>query len=288
MVADAKANYRRGRRRVYRPWIAKPGVWAQWDWGQGPTVLGRGRNLFCAWLGWPRTRVVFPTRDRTLPTVIGSLDRAMREFGGAPTFWLTDNEKTVTVDHVAGIAIRNTLIVEAGHFHRLPEVGFTACFGETRRVGWSATISYGGLTHVAGRGAIEVALHRLSIPGHPMIDDAHYPPRPVGPLHREPKPTNTAETTFLAIGDGARTWLIEAGVSGATRVKVKMADAVDCAALHGRERVDWALSHAAMFGRFGEGDLASILTTHTDGNTRRAGPDHSLQDGTRAWEGFGQ
>lgn len=36
-VAAAKANYRHGRRRVYRPWIAEPGLWAQWDWGHGPT-----------------------------------------------------------------------------------------------------------------------------------------------------------------------------------------------------------------------------------------------------------
>ena len=26
----------------------------------------------------------------------------MRAFGGAPTYWLTDNERTVTIDHVAG------------------------------------------------------------------------------------------------------------------------------------------------------------------------------------------
>jgi transposase len=392
-VADAKANFRRGRRRVYRPWIAEPGLWAQWDWGQGPTVANRTTNLFCAWLGWSRTRVVFPTWDRTVPTVIGSLDRAMRRFGGAPTYWLTDNEKTVTVDHVAGIAIRNPQIVaaahhygvtiatcvpfdpeskggseatvrvakadlvptdanlldaygswgelveacdafttminarahratrrppgemlaeERAHLHRLPERGFTACFGETRRVGWSATISYGGVTysvpheladetvwvrvdgdelvatHLAGRGAVEVARHRLSTPGHPMIDDAHYPPRPAGPLHREPRASNSAEAAFLAIGDGARMWLVEAGVAGAARVKVKMADAVDCAALHGTERVDWALGHAAMFGRFGESDLASILAAHPPGDTRRAGETHSLQDGTRAWEGFGR
>jgi hypothetical protein len=121
-----------------------------------------------------------------------------------------------------------------------------------------------------------------------MIDDAHYPPRPAGPLQREPRPTNPAEVAFLAIGDGARMWLVEAGVSGATRVKVKMADAVDCVALHGTDRVDWALGHAATFGRFGEGDLASILAAHPAGDTRRAGPDHSLQDGTRAWEGFGR
>lgn len=41
-VARVKANHRHGRRRVYRPWIAEPGMWAQWDWGQGPSIGGRG------------------------------------------------------------------------------------------------------------------------------------------------------------------------------------------------------------------------------------------------------
>jgi transposase len=227
-VAGVKVNYRRGHRRVYRPWIPEPGMWAQWDWGQGPRIGGRVTNLFCAWFGWSRFRVVIPTWDRTMPTLIGCLDRAMRAAGGAPTYWLTDNEKTVTVDHVAGIAVRNPRIVAAGHhygvtiatcvpfdpeskggseatvriakadlvptdanllddyqswaelvdaceqfcvdvnarthrvtrrapvemlaeeqqhLHRLPDVGYTAVFGQTRRVSWSATISFGGVSY---------------------------------------------------------------------------------------------------------------------------------------------
>jgi len=113
-VAEAKRSFRAGRRRVYRPWIPEPGMWAQRDWGQGPAIDGRLTNLFCAWLAWSRFRVVIPTWDRTLPTVIACLDRAMRASGGAPTYWLTDNERTVTIDHVAGIAVRHPQIVAAG------------------------------------------------------------------------------------------------------------------------------------------------------------------------------
>ena len=58
VVAEVKANHRRGRRRVYRPWIPEPGMWAQWDWGAGPVIAGRGTNLFCAWLAWSRFRVI--------------------------------------------------------------------------------------------------------------------------------------------------------------------------------------------------------------------------------------
>jgi hypothetical protein len=113
-VAEVKMNWRAGRRRVYRPWIPEPGMWAQWDWGHGPKVAGRQSYLWCAWLAWSRFRVVIPTWDKTLPTIIGCLDRAMRAFGGCPTYWLTDNERTVTVDHVAGIAVRHPLIVSVG------------------------------------------------------------------------------------------------------------------------------------------------------------------------------
>ena len=98
------------------------------------------------------------------------------------------------------------------------------------------------VTHCAPSGPIEVARHQRSTPGHPMIDDAHYPARPAGPLGRRPKPTSAAEAEFLAIGDGARTWLVEAAAAGTSRVKVKMAQAVTLARLHGAERLDGALS----------------------------------------------
>jgi hypothetical protein len=349
--------------------------------------------LYCAWLAWCRHRVIIPTWDKTLPTLIGCLDRSMRAWGGAPTYWLTDNERTVTTDHVAGIAIRNPQIVaaaahygvtvatcvpadpeskggseatvrvakadlvptdanlrdaygswaelldacdaftdeinarphratrrapaemlgeERARLHRLPDVAYTAAFGETRRVSWSATISYGGVlysvphtlveevvwarvdgdelvvTHLAGRGATEVARHRLSTPGHPRIDDAHYPPRPPGALARQPRATDEGEAAFLALGDGARLWLVEAGAAGTSRVKVKMGQALTLARLHGNAAVDWALGHAAVHGRFAEDDLAQVLATRAPGHRHAAGEQHSLQSGTRAWDGFGQ
>ena len=118
VVAEAKHAYAAGRRRVYRPWIPEPGMWFQWDYGQGPTVRGRETSLFCAWLAWSRFRVVIPIRDKTLPTVIGCVDAAVRAFGAVPTYGLTDNEKTVTVAHVAGIPVRNReLLLAARHYN---------------------------------------------------------------------------------------------------------------------------------------------------------------------------
>jgi transposase len=101
-VAEAKTAYRRGHRRTYRPWIPEPGKWLQYDWGYGPVIELRQTYLCCAWLAWCRYRVIVPTWDRTLGTVPGCLDNTLRRLSGAPTYLLTDNERTLTSDRVAG------------------------------------------------------------------------------------------------------------------------------------------------------------------------------------------
>ena len=53
-------------------------------------------------------------------------------------------------------------------------------------------------------------------------------------------------------------WLTEAAAAGASRVRAKMAEAVELAALAGTAAVDAALGTAALAGRFGDGDLLSI------------------------------
>ena len=73
--------------------------------------------LFCAWLAWSRFRVVIPAWDRTLPTLMACLDATLRAIGGAPTYALTDNEKTVTVEHVAGVPVRHPDVVAAGRHY---------------------------------------------------------------------------------------------------------------------------------------------------------------------------
>ncbi|MFE0114494.1 IS21 family transposase [Amycolatopsis sp. NPDC059019] len=118
-VAQVKNRLRAGQRRVFRPWIAEPGLWLQWDWGHGPKIGGRQTQLWCAWLAWSRFRVVIPVWDKTLPTVVSCLDTTLRRIGGVPTYALTDNEKTVSIDHVATIAVRNPDIVEVGRHYGL-------------------------------------------------------------------------------------------------------------------------------------------------------------------------
>jgi hypothetical protein len=55
--------------------------------------------------------VVIPVFDKTLPTIVACLDSTLRRLGGVPAYALTDNEKTVTVEHVADVAVRNPEIV---------------------------------------------------------------------------------------------------------------------------------------------------------------------------------
>jgi transposase len=395
-VAEAKRCWRAEHGRRTRPWVPEPGLWMQWDYGDGPEVGGRSTVLFCAWLAWSRFRVVLPLWDRTMASVVMGLDRALRAFGGAPSYALTDNERTVSVDQVCGIAVRNPQIVavarhygltiaacvpadpqskggseatvriakadlvptehnlraayedfaeleleyerfcervnarehrvtrrppavmlaeEQGRLHPLPKVPHTVCFGQTRKVAWQSTISVGGAIYsvpsalvdervwarVDGtelvvvhadspEGPREVARHELTTPGRPSIRDEHYPPRPAGALERKPRARSAEEQAFLAIGPAAEKWLIAAAAAGATRVRRKMAEAVDLAKLHGAGDVDEALRVATDAGRFGDGDLAAILA-HRGARVidfpARASEERSLQRSTRSWEGFG-
>lgn len=391
VVAAVKDRWRRSSHRVYMPWITEPGLWLQWDYAAGPTLAGERVVLFVGWLAWSRFRVVIPLRDRTMGSVIAALDGTFRRLGGAPTFALTDNEKTVTDRHIAGIAVRNPQIVavghyygvsiatcvpadpeskggaessvklakadlvpcghnlldgyqswdqlvaacdafmetvngrvhratgvrpverleiERGHLHPVPADPFTAAFGETRAVGWSSLLNHRGARYsvphvwvdqrvwvrVEGdtlvvvatppAGPVEIARHRLVGPGQVSIDPAHYPPRRTDPLHREPKARTAAEAAFLAVGQGAAAWLIEAAGAGTRSIEQKMREAVELTKVFDPAAVDRALGRAAITARFTTADLLSILSTPTPATTR-ASEDHSLQPGTAAWRHIG-
>jgi len=397
-VAEAKQRWRQRHGRRTRPWIPQPGLWLQWDYGDGPVVAGRRAVLFCAWLAWSRFRVVVPLLDKTLPSVVIGLDRTLRMIDGVPTYALTDNERTVTVEHVCGIAVRNATIVEVSrhygltiatcepadpqskggseatvkiakadlvptdhnlrdeyadwgaleqacqqfmadvntrphratrqppvvllgqeheHLHRLPRLPHTLCFGQTRKVDRQATVSIGDaiysvpheligepvwvraeteqlvVVHVDElQGPREVARHPLTTPGRPSINDEHYPPRPAGALERRPRARSEQEREFLQIGEGAERWLKRAAAEGTARIRRKMAEAVDLAKLHGAGPVNDALERCASYGRFADGDLASILAHQQTATViplrTRAPEDRSLQASTHSWEGFGR
>ncbi|MDX6395833.1 MAG: hypothetical protein QOJ73_6896 [Streptosporangiaceae bacterium] len=397
-VAEVKLAWQAGRRRRYRPWIPEPGMWLQWDWGEGPGVGGRRTQLFCAWLAWSRFRVVIPVWDQQLGTLTWCVDQVLRAVGGAPTYLLTDNARTVTMDHVAGIPVRHPEMVALGrHYgctvetcvpfdpeskggveatvkiakadlvpsganllpayrsfaeleeacrefcgrvnarvhretaaapaarlaaererlHRLPAEPHALALGEERLVGDDQTVRFGSvrystppghagkrvwcrvageelvITARTGRGAAEIARHRLSTPGSPRICDEHYPHHPGGngPRQPRPRPRTEAEAAFLAIGDGAQRWLAEAAACGTVRIRSKMARAVELAAVVGAGKVDAALGLAAIAGRFADSDLASIIdhlaAEREIGEVVRADEAHSVQPGTSGWARLG-
>jgi hypothetical protein len=77
-VAGLKQAYAGGRRQVHRPWAAEPGMWAQYDFGDGPRI-GRAATVpFFLWLAWSRFRVVLPLPDKTAASVWAAVDMALR------------------------------------------------------------------------------------------------------------------------------------------------------------------------------------------------------------------
>jgi hypothetical protein len=47
-VAAVRAGFKAGRVRVHRPWVSKPGMWLQYDFGDGSVIDGVKTILFCA------------------------------------------------------------------------------------------------------------------------------------------------------------------------------------------------------------------------------------------------
>lgn len=391
VVASLKRDFVHRTHRVYRPWVTEPGMWLQFDYGKGPLVGGQATTLFCGWLAWSRFRIVLALRDRTFPSLVGALDQTFKMIGGAPSYLLTDNEKTVTTRHVAGLAVRNReilgvahyygvaihtcvvadpeskggteatvriakadvlprpdnlvanyedfpalvraceeatvrfntrvhretrerpvdrLVRELPHLHQVPDAPYAVALGETRMVSWSSLISFQGARYSVPyqlceevvfvrrdgdevvivatdvNGAREVARHPVGHKGQMTLLDEHYPSRPTRP-EREPKPTSHLEAKFLAIGEGAHRYLAEACASGQRNIEDVMAEALALVESSDPGLVDEALGVAALAGRFGSGDLASILSARRE-PLRRIGEVHSLQPGTARWAQLGE
>lgn len=398
-VAGVKAAYRLGHTRIHRPWITEPGLWLQYDFGDGPRIDGIKTVLFCAWLAWSRFRIVIALRDRTMASVFAALDSTLRALGGAPTYVLTDNEKTVTAAHIAGVPVRNRQTVdfarhygitvltcqpadpatkggsestvklakadliptetnlleeyssfaeletactefgelvnarvhrvtrrapaemlaeEQQHLHRVPDRAHTVAFGLSRQVPanmpmvtyencqysvpsaligqqvWVRSHGQGReeqviIVHHGATGPVEVARHRKAAPGSPSIHDEHFSDTPVKvPGQYVPRARGRAEQAFLAIGEGAKAWLLEAAGAGTARMNQKMEAAVTLAKMVGTDEVDQALGQAAINQRFAHGDLASILAAGTTaGPTHTADETASLTQGTAGWAGLG-
>jgi hypothetical protein len=211
------------------------------------------------------------------------------------------------------------LDIERTTLHVLPAEPLALALGEERVVRDDRTISFGSVRYSTPPGYVgarvwcrvvgeelsitartasgdltEIWRHRLSTPGLPQILDEHYPDHPDGNSVHRPRlrPRTEAEIAFVGLGPGAGRWLKEAGPSGASRIRAKMARAVELAAVLGSDKVDQALGLAAAAGRFGDEDLPAILdhlaASKPAGDLVRADEAHSVQPGTIGWQALGQ
>lgn len=402
-VKAVKAEYHLGQGRKHRPWVPEPGLWVQFDYGDGPVIEGKKTTLFVAWFPWSRFRVVIPLRDKTYGSVFAALAETFTRAGGVPTFVLTDNEKTVTTKHIAGAPVRSPMMVdfsrhygttvhtctvadpqskggsessvklakadllprpgnfrpeytsfedltrachtwceevnhrvhtvtratpvsllekERPHFHALPTDAFTPALGVSRRVpvntpmvsfeggqysvpetwcgrevfvravGGGQTESVVIMTLNDHGGATEIARHQRALPGQPHINDDHFPTaaRRRAPGEYRIVPTNRDEAAFVALGDGAVTWLREAAAAAFPHIRHTMAHATSLTASAPASLIDEALGLAAVRHRFTASDLDSLLTVvrrgHTTNSFHTAGEEHSLNPGTTTWAGY--
>ena len=81
--------------------------------------------------------------------------------------------------------------------------------------------------------------------------------------------------------------MLKASQSGSGRIGAKLDEIVTLSRLHRSETVDRALRIAADHGRFGFGDIGSIIESPPLGSRRRAAESSSIAASTSPWKDFG-
>ena len=207
------------------------------------------------------------------------------------------------------------LAAERGQLHVLPAEPYVLALGEERLVNDDQTIRFGSVRystppghvgarvwcrvdgdelvivardrHGPGRDRPPPAVHARAIRGSAMSTTRDHPGGN-GPRQPRPRPRTDAEVAFLALGEGAAPWLIEAAAAGAQRVRAKMARAVELAAA-GRRRP--ASTRPSGWPRPRAGSPTTTCRdpgppgVHAAAGRGLVGADetHSVQPGTGAW-----
>lgn len=116
LVAELKDDWRR-KRRVFRPWVPKPGEHAVIDWG----THGRW-HIFCVVLPWSRYRFVRFATDQTRVTTLRLLAEFFEEIRGVPQIVLSDRMACLKASVVCGVAVPHPDYVRfATHFGFRPD-----------------------------------------------------------------------------------------------------------------------------------------------------------------------
>lgn len=117
LVADAKAEWRRGHHRGRRPAVWAPGEHLVLDWGgEG------GLHVFCAVLAWARVRFVRFAADERAATTFALLAECFETLGGVPKVVLADRMGCLKGGAVAGRVVPTPDYVRfATHYRFRPD-----------------------------------------------------------------------------------------------------------------------------------------------------------------------
>jgi transposase len=118
LVAEAKAEWRRGHYRGRRPAVWTPGDTLVIDWG----VLD-GVHVFCAVLAWSRVRFVRFADNERADTTLGLLAECFETIGGVPKIMLADRMGCLKAGVVA-----NPVVPTAGYVRFATHYGFRPDF----------------------------------------------------------------------------------------------------------------------------------------------------------------
>ena len=80
------SHWRLGHTRVHRPWVTEPGLWLQYDFGDGPMVV----RWCCRWRGW---------RGETERPHLHAIPELPHTAGLGVTRKVPDNTPMITIDH---------------------------------------------------------------------------------------------------------------------------------------------------------------------------------------------
>ena len=221
LVAQTKAEWRRGQHRGRRPGVWAPGETLIIDWG-----MQAGVHVFCAALAWSRFRFVRFADNEKATTTFGLLAECFEQLGGVPKTVLADRMGCLKSGVVANVVVPTPDYVRfATHYGFRPDfceaadpeskgmvehlVGYAKqdlmvpqqpfddlTTANEAVVVWCAEVN----TVIEPVSGEVLAEHRLVAPGETSIVDDHYGgPRPQRPS-RAPRGRTQTEQDFLALG----------------------------------------------------------------------------------------
>jgi transposase len=150
LVAQVKAEWRRGHHRGRRPGVWTPGETLIIDWG-----VEAGLHVFCAVLAWSRFRFVRFATDERAATTFGLLAECFEQLGGVPKTVLGDRMGCLKAGVVANLVVPTADYVRFATFY-----GFRPDFCEAHD-----PESKGMVEHLVG-----YAKRDLMVPEQPFDD----------------------------------------------------------------------------------------------------------------------